>query len=338
MLIPPPTGVTTPGIPICPLIALLPTPGPTTTPPLSIIVLGRRATTPFPILQTTARGLEQVLQGLSIPPFKNSPCPHLRRCLQTFRPRHRLRTKILPRRQTRTRRTPLSLVQLRRGQGGGMTRLSVSIIARGQSAPSPTAPSITLTFMLWRKNMAQGGCLLVSTDLRFDLISTPVKFRSYRSRTFPEFKELRKQWRKAKKEGSLSSPQSTATNPIVESRRRHSSLPGIASYRTSNTYFQPGVGSQAWADRDQVRRCYMSMAYPSEAGVVDDAYDRYDTSWLSANNHQITGYTQCTTQDLYTTTTHGYTYPERLSVGVDGGPRDSISLRLTSSPDNSEKL
>ena len=181
---------------------------------------------------------------------------------------------------------------------------------------------------------------------------------------FSEFKELRKQWRKAKKEGSFSSPQSAAPgqspsnansyppqsinpyyqasanmqNAMSDRRRRmtDSSIPGIASYRASNPYLQPGVSSQAWMDHNQDRRYSLSMSYTSENTVVDDVYGQYDNSSMSASNDQMTGYAQYTTQDQFTTTTHGYTYPPLQSppadqsTGSPHSPPNRGSQRLTS--------
>jgi hypothetical protein len=47
----------------------------------------------------------------------------------------------------------------------------------------------------------------------------------------------------------------TMQNPMSDRRRRmtDSSLPGIASYRGSNPYLQPGVGSQPWMEHNQDR-------------------------------------------------------------------------------------
>ena len=174
---------------------------------------------------------------------------------------------------------------------------------------------------------------------------------------------MRKQWRKAKKEGSFT-PQSAGPgqspsnvnsyppqsinpyyqapanmqNPMSDRRRRltDSSLPGIASYRNPNPYLHPGVGSQAWMDHNQERRYSLSMTYPSENAVVDDVYGQYDDSSLSAANDQMTGYTQYTTQDQYATTTHGYTYPPLQSpsgdqsTGSPHSPPNRGSQRLTS--------
>ena len=156
---------------------------------------------------------------------------------------------------------------------------------------------------------------------------------------------MRKQWRKAKKEGGFTSPQmgasgqspsnsagypsqsmnpyyqasATMQNPMSDRRRRmtDSSLPGIASYRSSNPYLQSGVGSQPWMEHNQDRRYSLSMAYPSESAVVDDVYSQYDNSSLSGANDQMAGYTQYTTQDQYATTTHGYTYPPLQSPPAD---------------------
>jgi hypothetical protein len=174
------------------------------------------------------------------------------------------------------------------------------------------------------------------------ILSLPLKMLIVRP---PEFKELRKQWRKAKKEGGFTSPQmatssqspssasnyppqsmnpyyqasATMQNPMSDRRRRmtDSSLPGIASYRGSNPYLQPGVGSQPWMEHGQDRRYSLSMAYPSESSVVDDVYSQYDNSALSATNDQMSGYTQYTTQDQYATTTHGYNYPPLQSPPAD---------------------
>jgi hypothetical protein len=156
---------------------------------------------------------------------------------------------------------------------------------------------------------------------------------------------LRKQWRKAKKEGSFTSPQigpagqspSSASNYPPQSmnpyyqpsanmqnsmsdRRRRmtdSNLPGITSYRTSNPYLQSGVGSQSWMEHGQERRYSLSMAYPSGSAVVEDVYGQYDSSSLPPTNDQMAGYTQYTTQDQYATTTHGYTYPPLQSPPAD---------------------
>ena len=174
---------------------------------------------------------------------------------------------------------------------------------------------------------------------------------------------MRKQWRKAKKEGSFTSPQmaasgqspsnasnypSQAINPYYQAsamqntmsdRRRRmtdSSLPGIASYRTSNPYLQSGVGSQSWMEHNQDRRYSLSMNYPSESAVVDDVYGQYDSSSLPATNEQMSGYPQYTTQDQYTTTTHGYTYPPlqsppaEQSNGSPHSPPNRAGQRLTS--------
>jgi len=82
-------------------------------------------------------------------------------------------------------------------------------------------------------------------------------------------------------------------NLMSDRRRRmsESSLPGIASYRTSNPYLQAGVGSQPWMEHNQDRRYSLSMTYPSEGAVVDDVYDQYDNSSLSTTNDQLAGYT-----------------------------------------------
>ena len=124
----------------------------------------------------------------------------------------------------------------------------------------------------------------------------------------------------------------------MSDRRRRmtdSNLPGVG-YRTSNPYLQTGVGSQAWMEHPQDRRYSLSMTYPSEGGVVDDVYGQYDNSSLSAPNDQMSGYTQYTTQDHYTTTTHGYTYPPLQSpsgdqsTGSPHSPPNRTGQRLTS--------
>ena len=174
----------------------------------------------------------------------------------------------------------------------------------------------------------------MSTASIFDLIFAPKHPPLHRS----EFKELRKQWRKAKKEGSPTPPQMSAPgqpssnsagypsqsmNPYYQAmsdRRRRmtdSSLPGIASYRSWNPYLQSGVGSQPWMEHNQDRRYSLSMAYPSESAVVDDVYSQYDNSSLSGANDQMARYTQYTTQDQHATTTHGYTYPPLQSPPAD---------------------
>ena len=174
---------------------------------------------------------------------------------------------------------------------------------------------------------------------------------------------MRKQWRKAKKEGSFASPQASAPgqsssngngyppqsmnpyyqasaamqNPMSDRRRRmtDSSLPGITSYRASNPYLQSGVSSQSWMEHNQDRRYSLSIPYPSESAVVEDVYGQYDNSSLAAND-QMTGYTQYTTQDQYATTTHGYTYPPlqsppaEQSNGSPHSPPNRGGQRLTS--------
>ena len=59
------------------------------------------------------------------------------------------------------------------------------------------------------------------------------------------------------------------------------------------------------------------MAYPSEGAVVDDVYDQYDNSSLSATNDQLAGYTQYTTQDQHATTIHGCAYPPSRSPSAE---------------------
>ena len=84
------------------------------------------------------------------------------------------------------------------------------------------------------------------------------------------------------------------------------------------------------------RRYSLFMNYPSESAVVDDVYGRYGGSSLPAANDQMTGYTQHTTQDQYTTTTHGYTYPPlqspsaERSNGSPHSPPNRAGQRLTS--------
>ena len=114
-------------------------------------------------------------------------------------------------------------------------------------------------------------------------------------------------------------------NPMSDRRRRmtDSSIPGMGSYRTSNPYLQAGVGSQPWMEHNQDRRYSLSMTYPSEGAVVDDVYGQYDNSSLSGTNDQMTGYTQYTTQDQYTTTTHGYAYPPLQSPPAEQQPTGS---------------
>ena len=126
----------------------------------------------------------------------------------------------------------------------------------------------------------------------------------------------------------------TMQNPMSDRRRRmtDSSLPGMPSYRGSNPYLQSGVGSQSWMEHGQERRYSLSMAYPSESAVVDDVYGQYDNSSMS--NNQMAGYTQYTTQDQYTTTTHGYTYPPlqsppaEQSTGSPHSPPNRTGQRL----------
>ena len=127
-------------------------------------------------------------------------------------------------------------------------------------------------------------------------------------------------------------------NPMSDRRRRltDSSLPAMGSYRNGNPYLQSGVGSQPWMDHNQERRYSLSMAYPSESAVVDEVYGQYDNSSLSTTSDQMTGYTQYTTQDQYTTTTHGYTYPPLQSppaeqpTGSPHSPPNRTGQRLAS--------
>jgi hypothetical protein len=181
---------------------------------------------------------------------------------------------------------------------------------------------------------------------------------------FSEFKELRKQWRKAKKEGGFTPAQAAMSgqppsnangypqqsmnpyyqaaamqNPMSDRRRRmtDSSIHGIGAYRAPNPYLQPGVGSQTWMEHSQDRRYSLSgMTYHSESAVVDDVYGQYENSSLSGTNDQMAGYTQYATQDQYTTTTQGYTYPPLQSPpaeqpnGSPHSPPNRAGQRLTS--------
>ena len=139
---------------------------------------------------------------------------------------------------------------------------------------------------------------------------------------FSEFKELMKQWRKAKKEGGSTPAQATMSgqppsnangypqrsmnpyhqaaamqNPMSDRRRRmaDSSVHGIGAYRVPNPDLQLGFGSQTWMEHSQNRRYSLSgMTYHSESAVVDGVYGQYENSSLFGTNGQMASCTLLT--------------------------------------------
>ena len=162
---------------------------------------------------------------------------------------------------------------------------------------------------------------------------------------FSEFEELRKQWRKAKKEGGSTPAQAAMSgqppsnangypqqsmnpchqatamqNPMSNRRRRmiDSSIYGIGAYRAPNPDLQLGIGSQTWMEHSQNRRYSLcGMTYHSESAVVDGFYGQYEDSSLSVTNGQMASYAQYTTQDQYTTTTQGHTHPSCILLQLN---------------------